>query len=31
LHNIVHIDVEVVNEIKNDSKTGKYKLIIPLM
>jgi hypothetical protein len=31
LHNIVHFDVEMVNEIKNDSKTGKYKLIIPLM
>lgn len=30
LQNIVNFDVEVVNEIRNDLKTGKYKMIIPL-
>lgn len=30
LHNDVKIDVEIVKDIKNDLKTGKFKLIVPL-
>jgi len=30
LQNTVHFDIELVSAISNDSKTGKYKLIIPL-
>lgn len=30
LEMVVSLRIEVVENIKNDSKTGKYKLIIPL-
>lgn len=30
LENVVSFRIEIVKDIKNDSKTGKYKLIIPL-
>jgi len=31
LQNTVHFDVEVVDKIRNDVKTGKYKLVIPMI
>ena len=30
MHDVVGFDVEVVDSIKNDPKTGKFKLIVPL-